>query len=168
MAMEPEALRTKTEVLKAVADKEEQRVLHYQNRASVLIVSYLMWQRFFFLAVSRTSSPLESVNWWRVSGLSLSCSLVFLLNILKVFIMLCRTHKRLGMLCEEHAHICRRILKARKQDAEAGAPTDEVRALHNDAFSGGEIKVYVCAIAIALLAVTAFELYASNYLLLCP
>ncbi|KAG6605755.1 hypothetical protein SDJN03_03072, partial [Cucurbita argyrosperma subsp. sororia] len=56
---------------------------------------------------------------------------------------------------------------ATNQDGEVGASTDgvkfnvrfhQVRALHNDSFTGGEIKVYTCAIAFALLAVTAFQL----------
>ena len=64
-------------------------------------------------------------------------------------------------------YLCQRILEATNQDGEVGASTDgvkfnvrfhQVRALHNDSFTGGEIKVYTCAIAFALLAVTAFQL----------
>ncbi|KAG6605758.1 hypothetical protein SDJN03_03075, partial [Cucurbita argyrosperma subsp. sororia] len=75
-------------------------------------------------------------------------------NILEALIMLYRTHKRLHIICQDHATVCRQMGELNKE-----------RALSDDSLSGGEMKVYVCAMAFALLAVTAFELDACKYVI---
>lgn len=161
--------------LEHLAEKQQQRVRYYESRAIYTTLGYLAWLRFFYFAVSsNSSSTLHCVHWPMVLGLSLSSSSLYFLILLPPFIKLYRTHDLLHTICKEHIHLCQRILEATNQDGEAGASTHgvefnfrfhQVRALHNDSFSGGEIKVYTCAVAFALFAVTAFELYAGKYVL---
>lgn len=156
--------------LEHLAEKQQQRVRYYESRAIYTTLGYLAWLRFFYFAVSsNSSSTLHCVHWPMVLGLSLSSSSLYFLILLPPFIKLYRTHDLLHTICKEHIHLCQRILEATNQDGEAGASTHgvefnfrfhQVRALHNDSFSGGEIKVYTCAVAFALFAVTAFQLYA--------
>ncbi|KAG6605757.1 hypothetical protein SDJN03_03074, partial [Cucurbita argyrosperma subsp. sororia] len=167
--MELEALKRDLECL---AENQQQRVRYYESRANYTTLGYLAWLRFFYFAVSSNSSSLHCVHWPMVLGLSLSSSSLYFLILLPPFIKLYRTHNLLHTICNRHTHLCQRILESTNQDGEAGASTDgvefnvrfhQVRALHNDSFSGGEIKVYTCAVAFALFAVTAFQLYACKY-----
>ena len=165
--------------LECGAENQQQRVRYYQSIAIYTILAYITSLRFFYSAVSPASSTLHCVHWPLVSALTLSCSFLYFFILLPVFIKLHRTHNLLDVICKEHADIYQRILNARSQHGgassiEAGASPDgvefnsrfhQVRALHNDSFTGGEIKVYACAIAVALLSVTAFELCASKYVL---
>ena len=141
--------------LESVAQNQQQRVGYYESRANYRTMAYLAWLRFFYFALSSTSSTtLHCVQWPMVLGLSLSSSLLLLLNVLEALIMLYRTHKRLHMICQDHATVCRQMGELNKE-----------RALNDDSLSGGEMKVYVCAMAFALLAVTAFELDACKYVI---
>ncbi|XP_022957796.1 uncharacterized protein LOC111459230 isoform X2 [Cucurbita moschata] len=150
--MELEEVRRDLEYL---AEKQQQRVRYYESRAIYTTLGYLAWLRFFYFAVSSNSSTLHCVHWPMVFGLSLSCSSLYLLILLPPFIKLYRTHNLLHTICNQHTHLCQRILEATNQDGEAGASTHgvefnvrfhQVRALHNDSFSGGEIKVYTCSV----------------------
>ncbi|XP_022957798.1 uncharacterized protein LOC111459231 [Cucurbita moschata] len=151
-----------------LAENKQQKVRYYDSRVNYTTMAYLAWLRFFYFALSSASSTLHCVHWPMVLGLSLSSSFLYFLILLQPFIKLYRTHNLLDTICKEHTLICQRILEAMNQDAEAGASNDgvrfdfglQVRALSDDSFCGGEMKVYGCAIAFALLAVTAFELYA--------
>ncbi|XP_023533523.1 uncharacterized protein LOC111795374 [Cucurbita pepo subsp. pepo] len=144
-----------------------ENVRYYKSRATCTTLAYLAWLRFFYFAVSPASSTLHCFHWPMVLDLSLSSSFLYFLILLPAFIKLYRIHNLLHTICNQHTHICQRIWEAMNQNGQAGALNDgvgfdfgvQVRALTDDSFSGGEIKVYGCAIAFALFAVTAFELY---------
>ncbi|KAG6579341.1 hypothetical protein SDJN03_23789, partial [Cucurbita argyrosperma subsp. sororia] len=149
------------EALNAAANVEEARVGELERKLHSIALGYLIWERSFFFAVSRNSSSHSCVPLWMVVGLSLSCSALYLLMLLQNVSMMFRSLHTLNMILRERAL----ILEARNEEGYGGLEVNygfQVRE-NNGRFRIGERKVYLCAIACALVAVTAFEVCACTY-----
>ncbi|KAG6579347.1 hypothetical protein SDJN03_23795, partial [Cucurbita argyrosperma subsp. sororia] len=150
------------EALNAAANVEEARVGELESKLHHIVLGYLIWERSFFFALSRNSSSHKCVPLWMVVGLSLSCSALYLLMLLQNVSMMFRSLNTLNMILRERAL----ILEARNEEGYGGLELNygfQVRELNNGAFKIAERKVYICAIAGALVAVTAFEVCACTY-----
>ncbi|XP_022157172.1 uncharacterized protein LOC111023951 [Momordica charantia] len=173
--MKLRVLKRDFEELKLLAEKQEPILRFYESRAQNITMGYLIWERFFFFALSQTSSPLKCIDWRVVLGLSLVCSFVYFLLFLEAVTMLYRTQNQMDMICKEQSDICQQILDAGNQDdggsaMEAGDLSDGVAfnfsfhmrtTLNYDySFRIFQKKVYISAIISSLVAVTALELYA--------
>lgn len=149
------------EALNAAATDEEARVCELERKLHHIALGYLIWERGFFFAVSHNSSSHKCVPLWMVVGLSLSCSALYLLMLLQNVSMMFRSLNALNMILRERAL----ILEARNEE-DGGLELNygvQVRELNNGRLRIGERKVYICAIACALVAVTAFEVCACKY-----
>ena len=150
-----------SEALSAAAIDEEARVCELESKVHNIALGYLIWERCFFFAVSHNSFSHKCVPLWMVVGLSLSCSALYFLMLLENVSMMFRSLNTLNMILRERTL----ILEARNEE-DGGLELNygfQVRELNNGRFRIGERKVYIYAIACALVAVTAFEVCACNY-----
>ncbi|KAG6579349.1 hypothetical protein SDJN03_23797, partial [Cucurbita argyrosperma subsp. sororia] len=150
------------EALNAAATDEEARVCELESKLHSIALRYLIWERSFFFSVSHNSSSHKCVPLWIVVGLSLSCSALYLLMFLQNVSMMFRSLDTLNMILRERAL----ILEARNEEGYGGLEVNygfQVRELNNGRLRIAERKVYICAIACALVAVTAFEVCACTY-----
>ncbi|CAK9310765.1 unnamed protein product [Citrullus colocynthis] len=171
--MEFGELKSTFDNLKLIAENQEHRVRYYETRAQNIALACLIWDRFFVLRISQTSSSLSlnCSNWWMVLAFTLSSTSLYFLFFLEAVIMLYRAQNQLDMISKKQIQISQQILNSpTPDDDEAGDSilidglelSFQVQLLEYHPFRIVQRKVYIASTLCVLLAVAAFELYASG------
>ncbi|KAE8077803.1 hypothetical protein FH972_016331 [Carpinus fangiana] len=165
-----EELQSNYDELLVINERQEKQVQYHESRAQNLTTGYLILQGLYLTAISqRSPSSLQCKNWWVPFGISLFSSVIFFITFLNAVNKFYWTLYNLDV-----NHIDRQSLYARIRENKDGVKShSKIQVVGEqsnyqrkpDPLQLFQRKLYIAFTVLALIAITAMELYACRFFL---